>query len=213
MLPFYQHRASGSYADASLGTVIQRLVSDENKSCVSCSTPNNEHCLVLAHGDERIEISLRSTESESFDEGALVTWTTCPECLATTTPALLSPAAQATSFAKFLELLLYDASLIPVLCEHVSTSRLIRSFAQRDAVVDLRIKGISSVSFSPPPLLPPANPCARSLFELRLPTAVDPDVHLDEEASVDLPSSDSTLVEDLKHQIGPSRSHLSENAS
>lgn len=63
-----------------------------------------------------------------------------------TTPALLSPATYAISFAKFAELLLYDANFVPLpeLCEHSSRDRgvLVRSFAVGSTVVRIVVDQI-----------------------------------------------------------------------
>ncbi|GAA5855603.1 hypothetical protein JCM8547_001612 [Rhodosporidiobolus lusitaniae] len=208
-LPFFQHRPPTSSnpslaEDSTLAATIKQLVKKQGSLCTTCSVASAEHSLVFAHHKERIEVSLRTVETSvaekdddpknekkehddehELDHPPILTWTTCKTCRAATEPKALSAAAGSYSFAKFLELVLYDPNLVPLpnLCEHASSDReaLVRSFEVQKTIVEIRLSGIA-------------------LFELRLPTAVDPDVEPDEEdVHSKLPNSTST--EDLKHEI------------
>ncbi|KAL8277105.1 hypothetical protein RQP46_010533 [Phenoliferia psychrophenolica] len=93
----------------------------------------------------------------------------------------LSPASYAFSFAKYAELVLYNSDFVPSpeLCEHASHDRnaLVRSFAVEGTVVSLGVDQIE-------------------LFELRLPTSVDPLV-----APPIVTTDDLTSVEQLRSEI------------
>ncbi|GAA5907063.1 hypothetical protein JCM6882_005159 [Rhodosporidiobolus microsporus] len=195
--PFYQHASPtptnpSLTEDATLSSVVRQLVSKKDANCTACSTAHGDHKLVLMHHKERIEVSLRALpdklarDAEDADEHRILTWTTCATCHAMTAVKALSPAAGAFSWAKWCELVLYDPNLVPTspdLCEHALSDReaLVRSFAVGDTVVEIRLGNIA-------------------LFELRLPTAVDPDVEPDEN-DVAIKPSDSLSSENLKHEI------------
>ncbi|BGP47232.1 hypothetical protein JCM10450v2_003084 [Rhodotorula kratochvilovae] len=193
-LAFYQHAAPTPdnptvTDDSTLGGFVKQLVREREGICASCPTPNHEHSVVLMHQKARVQVSLAPLPSADDDavelpDDLIASWTTCHVCRATTSPAPLTPAAGAFSLAKFLELLLYDANLVPLpdLCEHASKDRsaLVRCFALGGSVVEFRLGTIA-------------------LFELRLPTAVDPDVEVDELHAED--SLDAHPVEELKQEI------------
>ncbi|GAA5823555.1 hypothetical protein JCM11251_000679 [Rhodosporidiobolus azoricus] len=197
-VPFYQPGSptptNPSLAtDVCLSTVIRQLASKRDALCAACSNSNGEHTLVLMHHKERIEVAVRqlpdlSTPSrdESDHEQLIMTWTTCRTCHAMTSVKPLSAAAGNFSWAKWCELVLYDPNLVPShpnLCEHVLSDKeaCVRSFALEGSVIEIKLGSIA-------------------LFELRLPTAVDPDVEPDEEDEAIKPS-DSLSIDNLKHEI------------
>ncbi|GAA6051243.1 hypothetical protein JCM3770_005888 [Rhodotorula araucariae] len=195
-LAFYQHAAPTSENptitdDSTLAGFVKQLVRERDGACSACASPNHEHSVVLLHQKERIEISLAQLPStdegrHEHPEAMISSWTICRVCHALTTPSPLTPAAGAFSLAKFLELLLYDANLVPFpdLCEHANKDRsaLVRCFAVGESVVEFRLGTIA-------------------LFELRLPTAVDPDVEVNELGDAVEDSLDVHPVEELKQEI------------
>jgi hypothetical protein len=153
-MPFYQHQPSASPSpsfvpDPSLATFLTQLVEKKDKLCIACSSLNGEHSFVICHNRERIELSIRSVDEHDGLGPLLKTWTTCRRCLAATSPKPVSPVSASLSFAKFLELLLYDGELVPLpdLCEHASVDRgaLVRSFSLGGSVVEFRINSIAFV--------------------------------------------------------------------
>ncbi|BGP15197.1 hypothetical protein JCM10213v2_003156 [Rhodosporidiobolus nylandii] len=183
----HSHKNPSLAEDSTLAAVIEQLVAKKDELCAAsqCSKPNSKHSLVFLHGKERLEVSLAALEGTGESEGKddeekkqISTWTTCKTCHAMTTPKPLSAAAGSYSFSKL------DPNLVPLpdLCAHASEDReaLVRNFAIGKAVVEIRLGSIA-------------------LFELRLPTAVDPDVEPDEED--EMKPVDSMSVHDLKNEI------------
>ncbi|GAA5878561.1 hypothetical protein JCM1840_007450 [Sporobolomyces johnsonii] len=196
---YYENRAAGDpdhfvAEDTTLEAFVERLVHRQHLRCSSCGKPNRDHSLVLMHQNERLEVSLASLpdphpgldHDPSLHSATpqIAFWQTCKTCQSMTPPKRLSIAAASYSFAKFAELLLYDVNLIPLpdLCEHASEDRcaLVRSFLIGRTVVEIRVGMIT-------------------LFELRLPTAVDPDVEPDDE--FDLIATDVVSTESLREEI------------
>ncbi|KAK4699611.1 hypothetical protein P7C70_g6650, partial [Phenoliferia sp. Uapishka_3] len=179
----------GRPADVPLGQLIERLILGRDVACAtpSCKRPGSEHCSYWMHNKQRISVSLSSltpasaTTPLSTNPRDIAAWTTCKTCHAQTPITKLSPASYAYSFTKYAELLLYDSGFVPtpVLCEHASGDRnaLVRSFAIGEDVVSLEVDDIE-------------------LFELRLPTSVDPLV-----APPVVATDDLTAIEQLRSDI------------
>ncbi|GAA5994179.1 1-phosphatidylinositol-3-phosphate 5-kinase [Rhodotorula paludigena] len=152
--------------DATLECFFRQLVRERDEACETCASPKYEHSVVLMHQRERITITLVSHRRSSDDHAAMgdepiVAWTQCATCAASSPSQPLSQASGGFSLAKFLELLLYDSNFVPRpdLCEHAAQDRheLVRCFSTREATIEFKLDSID-------------------LFELRLPTAVDPDL-------------------------------------
>ncbi|GAA6031138.1 hypothetical protein JCM8097_004022 [Rhodosporidiobolus ruineniae] len=193
---FYQHRSPtpknpSLLDDSSLSSVIRQLVSHKDATCAACSTPNKDHKLVMMHHEVRIEVLVRKLDDDAVKQPVeedehdsippIQSWTTCVTCQSSTAPKPLTAAASSYSFSKVCELLIYG-DLKPNLCEHDKDQEaLVRSFAVGKTAVELRLGKIA-------------------LFELRLPTAVDPDVEPDEEGPQIKPP-DSHSPETLRTEI------------
>jgi len=141
----------GVGVDPTLEGFVRAVLHHRDAKCNHCDRSNNEHTIIFLHHNEKIEISVSSLESIDpqplLDEAAsksskILQWHTCSMCQATTLPTTLCSTSSSFSFAKFLELLLYDSNLIPVpkLCDHAATERtaLVRSFTLDEQVVQLR---------------------------------------------------------------------------
>ncbi|KAI5475980.1 hypothetical protein MNV49_000539 [Pseudohyphozyma bogoriensis] len=202
---YFVNHLSGEQAylapDVSLGQFIEQLVDRRDLPCetAGCKKVGREHVLQWMHSKERISVSVASMEAvvEKTSEEKSVelhgttepsrprisTWTTCKTCQARTPPSLLSLASYLFSFSKFAELLLYDPDFVPMpeLCAHASTDRnaLVRSFAIGKTVVNISLDEIE-------------------LFELRLPTSVDPDIVHEAQPRME---ADASLVELLRLEI------------
>ncbi|GAA5983838.1 hypothetical protein JCM5350_007568 [Sporobolomyces pararoseus] len=169
--------------DTSIEAFVRNLILRRDDKCSHCDQLHQDHVIVLLHHDEKIEITLETFETLEEVQDQIVTWNSCGICKAQTTRARLSSTAGSFSFAKFIELILYDSNFIPIpeLCEHASSERaaLVRCFALGSKYAQLRRSTIS-------------------LYELRLPTAVDPDV-VPTEAEDEAHHFDS--LEELKNEI------------
>lgn len=146
----------GVGVDSTLEGFVRRIIGDQEAKCNHCDRPNKEHTIVLLHHNEKIEISVSSLESvnpqpdlhESAPSSSrILQWHTCNICQAITATTTLSPTSSSYSFAKFLELLLYDSNLIPVpeLCKHAAKERtaLVRSFSLERSVVQVKRSSVS----------------------------------------------------------------------
>lgn len=164
-LGFYERRSEELDAhtedDTTLGQLIQRLVYGRRAPCEACGREGSAHVLCLNHGAARLRVTLAdlADQNDVFDNSTalhdppapsstrprLVTWSTCSRCHAQTSPSLLSVATQLYSWAKFTELVLYNASFVPELCEHVRAdpSELIRTFLVGATVVNIAVESIS----------------------------------------------------------------------
>ncbi|GAA6061162.1 hypothetical protein JCM10212_005748 [Sporobolomyces blumeae] len=167
---------TSSVGDVSLELFVERLLERRSRKCPRCDRPHGEHTLVLMHNDEKVEISVvprddevGSTPDSTPGHPSLAHRHLCKFCDASTPATELSPTAASYSFAKYLELVLYDSNLIPVpeLCPHAANERL---------------------------------------FELRLPTAVDPDVEPDD--AFDQLSPDSDSIETLQEEMASKSSSI-----
>ncbi|GAA5962584.1 hypothetical protein JCM3765_003738 [Sporobolomyces pararoseus] len=171
-----------SLPDTSIEAFVRNLVMRRDDKCSHCDQLHEDHVIVLLHHDEKIEITLSTLETLEVQDQIAI-WNSCGICKAQTTRARLSGTAGSFSFAKFIELILYDPNFIPMpeLCEHASSERsaLVRCFALGDKYAQLKRSTIS-------------------LYELRLPTAVDPDV-VPTETDDEVPHFDS--LEELKNEI------------
>ncbi|GAA5892561.1 uncharacterized protein JCM6883_007398 [Sporobolomyces salmoneus] len=173
-----------SLPDMRLETFIRNFVLRQSDRCTRCDRPHGEHILVLLHHDERIEVSLSHIEAPNEGPTGISTWNSCGMCQARSPSTPLTSIAGSFSTAKFIELLCYDPNFVPMpeLCEHASTERsaLVRCFAIGTSVVRFTRSSIS-------------------LYELRLPTAVDPDVVPSELEDEHLEPVDS--IDTLKDEI------------
>ncbi|GAA5894532.1 hypothetical protein JCM8208_006266 [Rhodotorula glutinis] len=205
-IPFFRSTVSPHHDtptlanDLAIASFIEQLVHEREAACATCGHQLGEHVVVLLHQRERVEVALahHGPDGSSALSGrpenvvgdapapvpdGISTRTTCSTCGASTRSAPLTPAAGAFSLAKFVELILYDTCFVPSpdLCEHAGVDRcaLVRSFALGETAVEFKVGTIN-------------------LFELRLPTAVDPDLEATDGA-VDLLDSDP--VNELAQEI------------
>jgi 1-phosphatidylinositol-3-phosphate 5-kinase len=136
-----------SLPDTSVEAFVRNLVIRRDDQCSHCNQNHGEHVIILLHHDEKVEISSSPIEDPEDDEEQISTWNSCSICQAQTAPNRLTSIAGSFSFAKFVELILYDPNLIPTpeLCEHASTERsaLVRCFALGSTSVRLKRSTIS----------------------------------------------------------------------
>lgn len=162
---YYQHdqpftdSTYTSTRDLTIGQTIQQFVDDRDLPCdaTGCTKLRHAHTTYYMHSKERIGISLNFLandpnitseveENSNSVQPRISTWTTCQICHAMTDPHLLSTASLCFSFAKYVELLLYDPDILPYpdLCEHAMKDRgaLLRNFCIGKTVVTLKMDKI-----------------------------------------------------------------------
>lgn len=220
------HAGTTAGKDFKLGQLVELFVAGKDVVCGSaaCKKPGHDHAVYWMHSNERISISLATIPlpvdepTAELDLNAttppfesthpkICLWTICKTCHATTAPMLMSAATYSFSFAKFAELLLYDPNFVPLpdLCEHAMKDReaLVRSFSIGRTVVRIEVDQIECVVSSFLRLALQADGFWHSrLFELRLPTSVDPDIADDHEAAAHIDrDADTSAVEVLRGEI------------
>lgn len=137
-----------SAPDASLEAFVRHLVTRQAEKCSRCERLQKDHVVLLLHHDERVEISVSSTDiPDGTDSSHLVSWSRCGTCQTQTKPTRVTSVSGSYSFAKFVEVMLYDPNFLPVpeLCEHASTERtaLARYFAVNGSSVQLKREPIA----------------------------------------------------------------------
>lgn len=150
--PFYHRDSASPGKDTALGQLIERLIDRRDAPCEAsdCKEVGSRHHLLLHHSKERLCISLstipqaddilplQASPSDSTSP-RIAAWSTCSLCHAQTSAALLSVAAYSYSFSKYCELVIYDSTFVPDLCDHVRQDPvvLVRSFAIGANVVNV----------------------------------------------------------------------------
>lgn len=121
--------------DIDLYNFLMRYCFRPNYDCFSgkCRVKMNKHVRYFAHGDAAIFLRTDVMKEETSEFEHIRTWGQCISCKTNTPVSILSPDAQAFSFAKFLELKFYAKHLIRRLstqqCNHPVFSDQIQFFS------------------------------------------------------------------------------------
>ena len=121
--------------DIDLYNFLMRYCFRPNYNCLSdkCRVKMNKHIRYFAHGDAAIFLRTNVIKEMSSEFEHIRTWGQCVTCKSLTPISILSPDAQAFSFAKFLELKFYGKHLIRRLsslqCTHPVFSDQIQFFS------------------------------------------------------------------------------------
>ncbi|KAI6659350.1 Pip5k3 protein [Oopsacas minuta] len=121
--------------DIDLYNFLMKYCFRPNYNCLTdkCRVKMNKHLRYFAHGDAAIFLRTDVIKELSSEFERIRTWGQCITCKSSTPVSILSPEAQAFSFAKFLELKFYGKHLIRRLssqqCTHAVFSDQIQFFS------------------------------------------------------------------------------------